>query len=212
MPKKKPKSRKKEILNTLRDKKYELLINFFVMLIGIILGFQIEGRIKQISLNNNTRTKLHIMYLESEYNIIKAKHIYDICSDKTILKISFKKLDDLAARAATNDENIFNILQPNKISLTLGYIDAIQTLNSTYETYINYLESIGYENNSKAEALKEIVKDNSIGFIATCCVFQQKLKPTLDEKEYDKKELSEIDLEIQKAKENISRGNFKLEK
>ena len=212
MSKEKSKSKTKEILTTLREKKYEFLINFIVMLIGIILGFQIEGKIKQISLNKTTKTKLQIMYLESEYNLINAKHIYDLCNDNTSIKISFKKMDDLAARAVTNDENIYNILQPDKISLTLGYIDVIQTLNLTYETYINYLESIGYINNPKAESLKEIVKENSVSFMATCCVLQQKLKSSIDEKRYDRKELSETELEIQKAEENILQGRFQIEK
>jgi len=212
MPNDNSKPKKIEIFTTFRDKKYELLLNFVAMIIGVLVGFQLEGIRKQNSLNRNTRTKLHIMFLESEYNLTIGKNIYDICIDTTTQKLNFKKLDDLAARITFEDENVFNILQPYKISLIRSYIDAIHTLNITNEKYINYLESIGYKNNSKAESLKKLVEKNSLGFLATCYVLQQEFKSFFNKKEYEKRKIKEVELEIQKAKELILQGKFKTEK
>lgn len=212
MTENKLKSEKKGIFVTLRDKKYELLFNFFVMIIGILVGFQIEGRIKQNSLNNNTRTKLHFMYLESQYNVTVGKSIFEVSSDTTRQTININKLDDIAAKAVFHDENIFNILQPYKFSLVRSYIEGIQTLNAANEKYMNYIESINYGNNLKAEKLKNFVRKNSSAFLATCYVLQQEFESYFNTNEYDRRKIKEVELEIKKAKENVLQGKFKLEK
>ena len=190
--------------------KYLIMTNFIVMIIGILIGFYLEGLRKQHQFDKVSKTKLHIMYLETQYNIKIAKELYDCYSIKNSIQINLKRLDMSTAKIAFEDENIFRLLTPNKISLIRAYLEEAQSVNKFNDSYNEYLGDTNYKVTENGEKYREKIVDLASSFLATGYVVQQEFLEFFNEDIYDQAELEKIEKMIKKAKQKVLSGQFSI--
>lgn len=185
-----------------------LTLNFFVMIIGISIGFKWEGIRKQKELDRISYTKLHIMNLEARYNLDTALELFDSYSDTKALRINLKKLNTSVANNVIEDENIFRLLKPYQISFIHAYLQGAQTLNEYNEQYNSYLLDVDYEITEKGGIFREKVTNECAGFIAGTHLLQGELKEYFDLELYDLSKIDSIEINIQSVKRKVLNRQF----
>lgn len=175
------------------------------MLAGVLLGFQLDGYLKQRSMDNATTARLHVVYLESEYNFRTGKEMYGSYTDTESSGIYLKRLDDYAARAAFQDENILHLISPYQLSLIRSYIDGINTVNATSELYVYYSGTVEGKITSGGKDLRNSIKENALTFLALCAVLQQELRDFFDKRGYDQKDIKTAESRIKQWRENLKK-------
>ncbi len=121
--------------NGWKKHKDTIIIQFFVALVAVLIAFRLAGCHEQKALDKVTRQRLHLTYLESQYNATYAKNILDIYADENNFGISINRLDTTAATAAFRDSNISSIIPLHKISLLRSYVNSILTLNQSLQIH-----------------------------------------------------------------------------
>jgi len=197
-------------LGSLKVEKYMIMINFFVMIVGILIGFYLEGIRKQHELNKITKTKLHMMYLESQYTIKVGKELFDCYSNTNTIQINLKRLDVRAANSVLEDDNKFRLLEPHKITLIRAYVEAAQIVDEYNERYNDYISTINYQITETGKKYREKIMDLSASFMATCYLVQQEFLEYFNEDIYNQSQIEDIESTIQEAKQKVLTGKFTI--
>lgn len=202
----------REMWISLKEKRFDLLFNFVAMIAGILIAFQLEGCARQRSINDETITRIGIMYLETQYNITNGSEIYTTYSDANSINVRIGRLENSAASLVLEDENIFHILTPLQVSLIQSYIDALNLVNQMNERYFEHLDTVGYRTTENGRFIRTKLRENIASFLATSYVFEHEFKKYFDKKGKELRKIKEIEMKIKLAKQKILDGNFKLSK
>lgn len=198
------------LLSKFKEKKYELLFSFMAMVVGIVIGFQLENVRQNISDNNSTKLKLHYMHLDTQYNFDLSTKLLDAYSDPDLLNTYIMFLDEQSTRAVLEDENIFNVLPHYNVSLIRSYLDALLVVNNMHKQYIDYTNLAKYSQIQDIIMYRESLKENIVAFISTLMEIQTQLKEYFDINLYDREKIKESELRI-KARKNVLMDEYKIE-
>jgi hypothetical protein len=203
-----------EMWVSFKEKRFDILFNFIAMIAGILIAFKLEGYARQKAVNDGTITKIEIMYLESQYNIIDANKIYTTYSDTNSITVNVDRLGNSAASLVLQDENVFNVLTHLQVSLIQSYIDALDSVNQTNEKYFEHLDTVGYKTTANGRLVRTRIRENAASFLAVSHVFENEFKKFFDEKDKDRelKRIKELNTTIKTDKQKILDGKFKLMK
>ena len=197
---------------TLKEKRFDLLFNFIAMIAGILIAFQLEGCARQRSMNEETITRIGIMYLETQYNITNAGEIYDTYLDVNSLAIRMGRLENSAASLVLQNENVFHVLTPSQVSLVQSYINTLNLVNQMNERYVEHLDTVGYKKTDNGRLARTKLRENAASFLAVSYVFEKEFKNYFDKKSNELRKIREMEATIKVAKQKILDGKFKLGK
>ena len=202
----------KQMWITFKEKRFDLLFNFIAMIAGILIAFQLDGCARQKSMNEETITRIGIMYLETQYNITNASEIYTTYSDANSLNIRMGRLENSAASLVLQNENVFHVLTPSQVSLIQSYIDALNLVNQMNERYFEHLDTVGYKTTYNGRLARTKLRENAASFLAVSYVFEKEFKNFFNKKRNELRKIKEIEATIKVAKRKILDGKFKLNK
>jgi len=190
------------------SKKHEIIPGFLVTMLGVLAAFWLAGIGEQWGRDRTTAQRLHLAILEAKYNNGTVQEILSIYADvsdsnDSNLKIDVRRLDSTAAIAAFQDTNILSFLPFHKVSLLRGYLNDINTLNQTLQTYQSVLESRGYQKTLQEKALRQTGYENAAAVSAAIIVLQEQLKEYFDEKSYNLEEIKKIQDRMESIKSEI---------
>jgi hypothetical protein len=196
-------------------KKYEIIRDLLVTILGVLIAFWLSGIGEHKMRNKATQQRLCLALLEAEYNAQKAKEIlsnYSNINDSNDqeVKLSFNRLDSTAATAAFQDTNILLLLPLHKVSLLRGYFYDINVLNQALQVYQNALESQGYHKTLPVKELRQAVYKNAASVLAITTILQEQMEGYFNKKLFDYNEANKINEQIKSLSENIERKYWRL--
>lgn len=155
------------LLQTLKSKKWDYLLSFFTMIIGIWIGFYLSNLSGQKSKNESTIAKLNYLYDECASNLHSGEKIYEQLNDTTQKRYMFPQIITFASDALELDDNLYNVVNTELYSLLLRYFRQIKELQSGMDTYCDYLNRNNNIFNEELLSMNEYLIRYSAFFIAT---------------------------------------------
>jgi len=188
-------------------------INFWTALlatmIGVLLAFNLNSQWQKSHLNKITAQKLHLVFLESQFNGTTAHEVFKVYSKSSVNTVIIKRTDVSLAFAAIQDENIITFLPAYKLSLLISYIDAQKTLNYSLENYENYLFGKKQILQNK-EVLINNIKGNAASALTMCLILQKEMKIYFNKHIYEHDKILSLEQNIKKTKQSIRQGTIKV--
>jgi len=178
---------------------------------------------QQEQLGSITTQRLHLVYLESQYNGVTVVEVFEAFSEGTPDKIILHQTYTSLATAAVNDQNIVSFLPHHKLTKLVSYIDSQQKLNHALRLYNDYL--LGFltiEQGSKdqetlriflenQDAFAENIRNNAAAAAAVIHHLQSDFKMYFDKDTYDHEAIESQDQQVKQTKEEILSGKKQLE-
>lgn len=201
-----------EYWSWIKEHKYEVISGFIVAVSAVYIAFWLAWWGEQRGLRRTTKQKLHLVYLEAQYNITDAKGILDGYGDPNSFGINLNRPNSMAASVALEDANILAFLPLHKVSLLRSYANAISTLNQSLQVHQGVLESLNYNDGIQEKQARQIVSKNAAAVCAGAHVLQEELKEYVDETFFDQGEAERIENRIKSIKRKALKGEVSLSK
>ena len=177
---------------------------------------------QQQHLDSLTIQKLHLVYLESQYNSTTLVKVLEAFSEGAPDTIRTDQAYTSLATAAINDQNIVSFLPHHKLTHLVSYIDSQEKLNHALRLYNDYLLGfLGIEEDAKnqktleiflsnQEAFAENVRDGAASAAAMCYYLQLDFKIYFDKDTYDLEIIQSREQQVKKTKEGILSGTIPI--
>ena len=132
--------------------KHSVIPGFFVTMLGVWAAFGLAGLSEQHALDSATKQRLHLVFLESQYNGGIAHQIIDDCANGYVRT---DKPHTALAAAALGDANILAFLPHYKVSLLRSYVNAVATLNEALRVHESVLHAARYQPTPEAAGIRD---------------------------------------------------------
>lgn len=173
---------------------------FIATILGVLIAFALNDYWHSINSNKVTTERLHILYLEAQYNSDLLEAVLEAYSLPVITEIFIRRPSYSLAMSALNDHNIVSLLPRHKLSLILNYIESLRTLNLFLDEHMEFSFITGTKSFKNSNDMMEAIVSNSASAIASCYLIQRELAEYFDKNSYDKKALGALQEEIFKIK------------
>ena len=170
-------------------------------MIGVLIAFHLDQCGQKKEFDKVTLQKLHLVFLESEYNGTFAFEVFKKYSNDNIDKIFLQRMDYSLLSATIQDENIVSFLPPYKLSLLMMYMEAQNIFNNALDFYQNYRFNMTDSKNRKQ--VIDNIKENAVAVYVISCTFQEEFKGYFDKDRYDKDKIIAISEKIAIEKKEI---------
>ena len=180
-----------KLLNTLKERKWDYLINFFVMLIGIWVGFYLANLSDQERKNEATLNNLGYLYTECADNFATAKGIYSQLINRGLLQPLAPSLERYSILSLVADANLNNIVDLELYSLLLSYSKLTGFINRSITVYNNIFLNNDFANTDKLQ-MRHFLINRTAKFIA----INYDLRDQLRDKGFYQRTTIDIDYEI----------------
>lgn len=191
--------------------KIEFWVAFLATMLGVLAAFSLNEQSQQRYLNEITAQKLHLVFLESEFNGTTSHDALKKYSENNINTIFVKRTDPSLALAAIQDKNIVSFLPPYKLSLLISYIEAQKTLNQSLDIHKDYCLKSAKNLETKQNLIQNI-KKNSASATTMSYLLQQQLKEYFDKTIYNRKKILDLEAKVKEIKKKILEGKINLSK
>lgn len=168
--------------------------------LGVLIAFILNDYWHQVNLNKVTEEKLHLVYLEMQYNSTLVKAVLEEYSHPVITEIFIRRADYSLAISALNDYNIVSFLPNYKLSLLLNYIESLRTVNLFLDEHKDFSFSTQTKSFKSSNDMMEAIKSNAASAIASCNVIHREFEKYFDKDSYNHRKLTELQEEIIKLK------------
>ena len=184
----------------------DFITTVIAALIGILIGFALEDWRTQKSMNEISKVRLHNMILESQFNAVTAYTKLETYKDTLSNNIAIKILEDFAAKAVFNDDNILNLITPDHLSFIKCYIDAINSVNHAIDLYVNYLSHIDFKITTHGVVMRNTIKKNCAELMASIVIIQEEFKFMSQDKAFRSNRIKEFQERLEKLYKEILEG------
>ncbi len=190
----------------------DFLISFVATMLGVLVAFWLNDFWHQNYQDKITKHRLHLVVLESQYNGSIAHEVLKVYSNINSMCFSIKRVDSTAARIAFEDGNLFKLLPFHKVSLIKSYIESMDTLNQSLDTYSDYLFSVHFKRDSQNDEFVSTVRNNCAAAIAISIVLRRSLNSYFNSDEYQHDKLLKMEKQIKEVSQKALRGEVKPSK
>ena len=197
------------------ERAYNLLLAILSIVVTLWAGrwiFRSEGAREREAMDEATKTRIHLMLLECQYNMDDAKAIFDTCSDDEAVTLFSYMVDDSAARLVFQDPNITNVLAKHQLTLIRAYVSNTYLLNRMTEIYLRYTEATKYRLDDTTRLFRQRMRNIAAEWSAAATVLQDELEPYMDRAEYDKTQIERLGKAIKDKKEIFLKEGVNLSK
>lgn len=164
---------------TFKEIKWELLLSFIAMVLGILLGFYLSNLGQNYSNKQNTLSILRSLHSETEYNMENGKVIKRHLSDTINYKHIFPKTTTLVASSVIIDKNIFNVIEIPLYNKIRGYVQICENINYMLPIYNQHLQNNNYLHDSSLEEMKRKIVQQASQMMAYSMFIRIELKKIL---------------------------------
>lgn len=200
----------KEFKKVWKENKYNLILECFVVILGVFLGLIAEGHFRQVIENRATIARVKSMCSESKYNMSHGDRMFKNYSNIESTDFYAGRLDDYSVKVVLQDSNIECILSPEQIYIIQRYANEITSANSLNEFYKSYLGSIGYQATLGGKSIRKVMKENIAEFLAVNVVLQTKLGKFYSMPEGIHERIKATNKSIEDINTKILEGKFKV--
>lgn len=179
-------------------KKSDFVKPFTATLLGVLIAFILNDYRQSFYSDKITKERLHILYLEMQYNSELINEALKAYSIPVITEIFIRRPSYPSALLAVNVSNIVSFLPRHKLSLLLNYIESMRTLTLSLDmhkefSFLTNTKSFNYNND-----LMVAIRSNAGSALASCYLVKRELEEYFDKNSYDDKKLDSLRNEMQK--------------
>lgn len=185
---------------------------FLATLCGVLVAFVLHDCWNQHQLNRATRQHLHLVYLESQYNITIAQRALNAFLRSTAQTVVIDRSAHSAATRAIHDGNVFSLLPPVKLTLLRSYVGALDGLNDSLDLFRDYLFNSSVRPLPAGDRLVQTVRSSAAAAVAVCIVVQLEFEEYFDKRMYDKKRIQKIETQVEDLKQKALLGKTGVSK
>ena len=164
----------------LKEHRYEVLSGFLVAVVAVFIASQLTQWLEQRALDENTKRKLQLVYLEFGHNQDEVKMILERYEDSDAIANSFimstRRPNSTAVLAAFQDTNVLNVLPFHMVSMLRSYMRIISRLDQSLQVYIGVLGSTNYRSTPMEKQGRQSVRDLALVVYAMSFVLREELK------------------------------------
>ena len=183
---------------------------FIATMLGVLAAFALNSCWHQHCLNEDTKERLHLVYLESQYNVTVCQNSLRSLSKPTVDTVFIKRPQTSAISLALQDDNLQSVLPPHKISLLMSYLEAIAVLQLSLDTHKQYVIGTRTSELSSENDIIKTARSNAAATIAMCHIVQKQFGQYFNKKLYDRKKMRELEEEVKRIKEKALLGKTHL--
>ena len=191
-------------------KRSDFIKPFIATILGVMIAFYLNDYRHSFYSNKVTTERIHILYLEMQYNSELVNEALKAYSKQIIKEIFIRRASYPSAISAVNDPNIVSFLPRHKLSLLLNYIESMRTLNLS----LNMHQEFSFNTNTKSfkdsNDMMEAIRSNAATALASCYLIQRELEEYFDKNSYDDEKLNSLRKEMQEIqKQYLKHGGIK---
>lgn len=190
----------------------DFLTAFSATMLGVLTAFVLQDCWHHHQLDSATRQHLHLVYLESEYNITIAQNSLDKFLGSMAQKVVIDRTAHPMASQAIHDENILSLLPAEKLSLLGSYVNALDVLNDSLDLHREYLINSLVRPLPAGDKLVQTVRSNAAAAVAACLVVQEEYREYFDKRIYNNEEIRKMETKVEELKQKALRGKTRVSK